>query len=118
VVWKLQRRLKQQVLAEALYELAVYTSIKAGCYDLATSLPAQMEKLVREQSVLAERQQASRDLILRGKPTPDEAILVQVHYAMFDLYEMVLSTDTDYGVLREHFSAGSTLPLLGDLIGK
>lgn len=118
VVWRLQRRLKQQVLAEALYELAVYTNIKAGCYDLATSLPAQMEKLVREQSVLAERQQASRDLILRGKPTPSEAILVQVHYAMFDLYEMVLSTDTDYGVLRQHFAEGSTLPLLGDLIGK
>ncbi len=118
VVWRLQRRLKQQVLAEALYELAVYTNLKAGCYDMATSLPGQMETLVREQSMLAERQQASRDLILRGKPTPAEAILVQVHYAMFDLYELVLSTDTDYGVLRQHFANGTVLPLLGDLIGK
>ncbi|MFC5513697.1 FUSC family membrane protein [Massilia jejuensis] len=118
VVWRMQRRLKQQVLAEALYELAVYTNLKAGCYDMATSLPRQMEKLVREQSVLAERQQASRDLILRGKPTPEEAILVQVHYAMFDLYELVLATDTDYGVLRRHFAGGPILPLLGDLIGK
>lgn len=118
VVWLLQRRLKQQVLAEVLYELVVYTSIKAGCYDLANSLPAQMEKLVREQSVLAERQQASRDLILRGKPAPSEAILVQVHYAMFDLYELVLSTHTDYGVLRRHFAGGPILPLLGELVGK
>jgi uncharacterized membrane protein YccC len=122
VVWMLQRRLKQQVLAEALYELAAYTSIKAGCYDMANALPAQMEKLVRQQSVLAERQQASRDLILRDKPAPDEAILVQVHYAMFDLYELVLSTHTDYVLLRQHFAAGAAgipvLPLLGDLIGK
>jgi uncharacterized membrane protein YccC len=118
VVWILQRRLKQQVLAEALYELAVYTNIKAGCYDVANSLPAQMEKLVREQSVLAERQQASRDLVLRGKPTSGEAILVQVHYAMIDLYELVLSTHTDYVLLRQHFAAGPILPLLGDLIGK
>jgi uncharacterized membrane protein YccC len=118
VVWLLQRRLKQQVLAEALYELAVYTSIKAGCYDSANSLPRQMEKLVREQSVLAERQQASRDLILRGKPAPDEAILVQVHYAMFDLYELLLSTHTDYVLLRQHFADGPILPLLGDLVGK
>jgi uncharacterized membrane protein YccC len=122
VVWVLQRRLKQQVLAEALYELAAYTSIKAGCYDMANALPAQMEKLVREQSVLAERQQASRDLILRGKPAPDEAILVQVHYAMFDLYELVLATHTDYALLRQHFAGAATgvaiLPLLGDLIGK
>ena len=118
VVWRLRRRLKQQVLAEALYELAVYTSIKAGCYDMNNALPAQMEKLVREQSVLAERQQASRDLILRGKPKADEAILVQVHYAMFDLYEVVLATHTDYVLLREHYAGGPVLPLLGDLIGK
>jgi uncharacterized membrane protein YccC len=118
VVWRLRRRLKQQVLAEALYELAVYTSIKAGCYDMANPLPAQMEKLVREQSVLAERQQASRDLILRGKPEADEAILVQVHYAMFDLYEVVLATHTDYVLLREQYAGGPVLPLLGDLIGK
>jgi uncharacterized membrane protein YccC len=106
------------VLAEALYELAVYTNMKAACYDVTKSLPQQMEKLVREQSVLAERQQASRDLILRGKPAPDEAILVQVHYAMFDLYELVLSTHTDYGILRQHFASGPILPVLGDLIGK
>ena len=118
VVWRLRRRLKQQVLAEALYELAVYTSIKAGCYDMANALPAQMEKLVREQSVLAERQQASRDLILRGKPRADEAVLVQVHYAMFDLYEVVLATHTDYVLLREQYAGGAVLPLLGDLIGK
>jgi uncharacterized membrane protein YccC len=118
VVWLLRRRLKQQVLAEALYELAAYTSVKAGCYDLANPLPAQMEKLVRQQSALAERQQASRDLILRGAPRPDEAALVQVHYAMFDLYELVLSTHTDYTLLREHFAHGDVLPLLGDVIGK
>ncbi|MGZ5201424.1 MAG: FUSC family membrane protein [Telluria sp.] len=118
VVWILQRRLKQQVLAEALYELATYTSIKAGCYDMANALAAQMEKLVRQQSVLAERQQASRDLILRGKPRSNEAILVQVHYAMFDLYELVLSTHTDYVLLRQHFAGSPVLPLLGELVGK
>ncbi len=118
VVWILQRRLKQQVLAEALYELASYTSIKAGCYDMANALPAQMEKLVRQQSVLAERQQASRDLVLRGKPTANETILVQVHYAMLDLYELVLSTHTDYALLRQHFADGPVLPLLDDLVSK
>lgn len=118
VVWLLRRRLKQQVLAEALYELASYTSLKAGCYDIANALPAQMEKLVRQQSLLAEKQQASRDLILRGKPAADETRLVQVHYAMFDLYELVLSTHTDYVLLRQHFADGPVLPLLHALVGK
>lgn len=118
VVWLLQSRLKQQVLAEALYELATYTSIKAGCYDMANPLPAQMEKLVRQQIVLAERQQAARDLILRGKSPPGDAILVQVHYAMFDLYELVLATHTDYVLLRRYFAHTPILPILGALVGK
>ena len=118
VVWLMQTRLKQQVLSEALYELATYTSLKAGCYDINTALPAQMEKLVRQQSVLAERQQASRDLILRGKPSGGDAILVQLHYAMFDLYELVLATHTDYVLLRRHFAGAAVLPLLGEMIGK
>ncbi|MDL2357216.1 MAG: FUSC family membrane protein [Pseudomonadota bacterium] len=118
VVWLMQTRLKQQVLAEALYELATYTSLKAGCYDTAKALAAQMEQLVRQQSVLAERQQASRDLILRGTPSPADAVLVQVHYAMFDLYELVLSTHTDYALLRQHFAGSAVLPLLGELVGK
>jgi uncharacterized membrane protein YccC len=37
---------------------------------------------------------------------------------MFDLYELVLSTHTDYVLLRQHFADGAVLPLLGDLIGK
>lgn len=118
VVWIMQSRLKQQVLAEALYELATYTEIKAGCYDEANPLAAQMEKLVRQQIVLAERQQASRDLILRGKLSAADAVLVQVHYAMFDLYELVLSTHTDYVLLRKHFGGSQVLPLLRALIGK
>jgi uncharacterized membrane protein YccC len=118
VVWILQRRLKQQVLAEALYELASYVNLKAGCYDMAKALPAQMEKLVRQQSALAERQQASRDLVLRGKPAQNEVMLVRVHYAMLDLYELVLSTHTDYVMLRKHFAGSEVLPLLGELIGK
>jgi len=118
VVWLLQRRLKQQVLAEALYELASYTMLKAGCYDMHQPLPAQMEQLVRQQIVLAERQQASRDLILRGTATPADAVLVQVHYAMFDLYELVLATHTDYVLLRRHFAGSPVLGLLGTLVGK
>jgi uncharacterized membrane protein YccC len=117
VVWLMQSRLKQQVLAEALYELATYTNINAGCCDMSNALPAQTEKLVRQQ-IVAERQQASRDLILRGRPKRDDAFLVQVHYAMFDLYELVLSTHTDYALLRRHFAGSTVLPLLGELIGK
>jgi uncharacterized membrane protein YccC len=118
VVWLMQKRLKQQVLAEALYELVRYVEIKAGFYDEDKELNAQFEKLVRQQSVLADKQQASRDLILRGPHSRDDALLVQVHYAMFDLYELVLATHTDYALLRRHFAGTERLRLLGALVSK
>ena len=55
-----------QVLAEALFELAHYIDIKADFYDTRFNLNEQFNKLIRQQSVLADRQQASRDLILRA----------------------------------------------------
>lgn len=118
VVWAMQQRLKQQVLAEALYELARYTDIKAGCYDVSKELNGQLEKLVRQQIVLAEKQQAARDLILRGRRTGADAILIQVHYVMFDLYELVLASHTDYALLRQHFAGTDVLTLLGRLVDK
>ncbi|MDP3669491.1 MAG: FUSC family membrane protein [Telluria sp.] len=118
VVWAMQQRLKQQVLAEALYELARYTDIKAGCYDVSKELNGQLEKLVRQQIVLAEKQQAARDLILRGRRTGADAILIQVHYVMFDLYELVLASHTDYALLRQHFAGTDVLTLLGRLVSK
>jgi uncharacterized membrane protein YccC len=82
VSWFLRRRIKQQVLAEALFELARYIEIKADFYDMHAELNNQFNLLARQQAVLAERQQASRDMILRGEPSERDAILVQVHYGM------------------------------------
>ncbi|MFX7776701.1 FUSC family membrane protein, partial [Acinetobacter baumannii] len=63
VSWFLRRRIKQQVLAEALFELARYLRIKADFYDVKHDLASQFNQLVRQQIVVADKQQASRDLI-------------------------------------------------------
>ena len=113
VSWFLQNRIKQQVLAEALYELGRYMETKADFYDLGKDLRSQFHQLVRQQTVLAEKQQASRDMILRDSREQRNVKLVQVHYAMLDLYELVLSMHTDYALLRRHFANGELLPALG-----
>ncbi|MDB5764667.1 MAG: protein of unknown function YccS/YhfK [Herminiimonas sp.] len=118
VAWFIRYRTKQQVLAEALYELARYIDIKADFYDIRTNLDTQFGKLVRQQIVLAEKQQASRDLILRGLQRTRDAVLVQVHYGMLDLYELVLSTHTDYELLRRHFTDADVLIHLRDIVSK
>ena len=118
VSWCLRHRIKQQVLAEALFELAAYIDIKADFYDTRYNLSEQFNKLVRQQSVLADRQQASRDLILRSHENSKDAIVVQVHVCMLDLYEMILSTHTDYAQLRTHLADSEVLTSLRDLAYK
>jgi uncharacterized membrane protein YccC len=68
--------------------------------------------------VLAERQQAARDLILRGRRSASDQVLVQVHYAMLDLYELVLATQTDYALLRRQFADSDLLTWMRDLVAK
>ncbi|KAF3997887.1 FUSC family membrane protein [Glaciimonas immobilis] len=118
VSWFLRQRIKQQILAEALFELARYLDIKADFYDMHVELDNQFNRLVRQQIVLADKQQASRDLILRGKKSQQNAILVQVHFGMFDLYEHILSTHTDYIEVRNNFADAEILTYFRDLINK
>jgi uncharacterized membrane protein YccC len=118
VSWFLRSRIKQQVLAEALFELTRYINIKADFYDIHMDLNNQFNLLVRQQIVLAEKQQASRDLILRDPKNEQDTILVQVHFGMFDLYEHILSAHTDYAILRQHFADADVLTYLRDLVNK
>ncbi|MDI3297104.1 FUSC family protein [Janthinobacterium tructae] len=118
IAWVLRHRIKQQVLAEALFELATYIDIKADFYDTRFNLTEQFNKLVRHQSILADRQQASRDLILRSHKNSKDAIVVQVHVCMLDLYELILSTHTDYALLRQHLADSDVLKSLHDLAYK
>ena len=118
VSYLLRHRIKQQVLAEALFELAAYIDIKADFYDTRYNLTEQFNKLVRHQALLADRQQASRDLILRAHQNRKDAIVVQVHVCMLDLYELILSTHTDYAQLRVHLVDTPALKALHDLAFK
>lgn len=118
VSWFLRQRIKQQVLAEALFELTRYIDIKAGFYDTSADLNEQFNLAVRQQIILADKQQASRDLLLRGRQEEQDEVLVQVHFRMLDLYELVLATHTDYVVLRRYLSDTEVLDLLHQMVDK
>lgn len=118
ISWFLRRRVKQQVLAEALFELARYLRIKADFYDVRCDLSSQFNTLVRHQIILADKLQASRDLILRDMHTKQDGLLVQVHLSMLELYEQVLSMHADYALLRSHFGNNDVMIFLRDLANK
>ncbi|PLQ01196.1 FUSC family protein [Cupriavidus pauculus] len=116
VSWIMERRTRQQILAESLYEMAGYLEIKAAFYDAGTDYDEQFNQLVRQQIVVAERQQAARDMVLRGNKTPHDGLLVQVHLRMLDFYEYLLSTNTDYALLRQTFGGTPVLDGLRRLV--
>ena len=118
VSWFLRRRVKQQVLAEALFELARYLRIKADFYDVRSELSAQFNILVRQQIVLADKLQASRDLVLRDMYNQQDGLLVHIHLSMLELYEQILSTHADYALLRSHFGDSDVMIFLRDLANK
>ncbi|MDY7578397.1 FUSC family membrane protein [Herbaspirillum sp. RTI4] len=118
VSWFLRNRIKQQILAESLFELASYLRIKADFYDVRTDLSTQFNTLVRHQIALADKQQAARDLILRDYHTKQDGLLVQVHLSALELYEQVLSTHADYALLRSYFADSDVLIFLRDLANK
>lgn len=118
VGWVQQPRLKQQVLAECLFELAHYFDIKRGFYERHVNLDQQFTKLIRKQVQLSEKQQGARDLVLQRRQGPDDARLIQIHLAMLDVYEQILSTHADYAALHRHFGQHEVLLFLRDLIDK
>lgn len=118
VAWWQRHRLKQQVLAECLFELARYFDIKSGFYERSADIEQQFTRLIRQQVVLADRQQAARDLVLQPLQGPQDARLIQIHLGMLDVYEQVLSTHTDYRALHQHFGQSDIMLFLRDLIAK
>ncbi len=116
VAWSQRRRIKEQVLAECLYELAVYVERKAGFYDTELDFDAQFNALVRQQISVADKQQVARDFVFRDNRGASDGRLVQIHMRMLDLYEYLLSTNTDYPLLRQWLADAEIMRLLRDII--
>lgn len=113
-----QHRLKQQVLSECLFALATYFHIKRGFYERGVDLDKQYTQLIKQQVVLAEKQQAARDLVLQREQDQDDARLIKIHLAMLDVYEQILTTHADYAALHEQFGHHEVLLFLRDLVEK
>lgn len=112
------RRTRQQALAESLHELAEYLRDKAACYVPGADLERCYAQLVRRQTLLVERQQAARDLVLEELRTPADGTLLATLLAAFDIYEAVLSAHTDHALLQRTLAGGDALDFLHELVLK
>ncbi len=119
--WFLRHRIKLARWPKRIVRAGVLYRDQVGVLRHAQHRPVQASSTcsgARQQSVLADKQQASRDMVLRGEPNEQEAIPIQVHFGMLDLYEQVLSTYTDYALLRRHLADADILSALHSMAHK
>ena len=101
-------RAGQQALGECLHAVADFLQIKAAFYNASTDLDDDYRRLVAQQVVVSDRQEAVRDLIFRTRQIVTESTsagrrLVLTFTETVDLYDHITAGYYDYAALRAAF---------------
>lgn len=99
----------QRSLGECIHETAKYLRIKAALYDTGINLEDEYRKLVEQQIVVNEKQDAVRELLYKNRELTKESttsgkILILTFSDLMDLYEQITATWYNYESLRERFA--------------
>ncbi|MGA2548884.1 MAG: FUSC family membrane protein [Burkholderiaceae bacterium] len=111
-------RTRQQALAESLFVLARYLRARARFYEPGADLDACYRNLVEEQMLVVEKQQSTRELVLRRVRSAREVRLSAMLLGSFDVYERLFASSTDYELLQARFGGSDSMLFLRDLIEK
>ncbi|MEO6488388.1 MAG: FUSC family membrane protein [Ferruginibacter sp.] len=107
----------QRSLGDCIHETAKIVRIKAELYDVRTSLDDEYRKLVAQQIIVTEKQEAVRELLYKNRELTKEntrsgKILIITFADLMDLYEQINATWYDYESLRKRFADTG---ILGDV---
>jgi len=110
-------RISQRTLGDSLREIATYLSIKTDFYDEATDLDANYKRLVDQQIIVHEKQEAVRELLFKSRQIVEETTaegrkLVFVFAEAVDLFEDITASYYDYALLRKQFAGTGALQLI------
>ncbi len=116
-------RSAQQALGECLHAVAGFLHLKATFYNTATNLDDDYRRLVAQQVVVNEKQEAVRDLIFRSRQIVSESTstgrrLVLTFTETVDLYEHITAGYYDYAALRRAFGHTGVLAEIQGFIGR
>ncbi|MEK9970587.1 MAG: FUSC family membrane protein [Ferrovibrio sp.] len=100
----LEERHKQIGLTGALEALADYIRAKAALYDDRTTIEASYASLIERQVTLMELVESARNLLFRHMQATRQRQMAAALIATLDTFETVLSSQTDYWLLRRQFS--------------
>ncbi len=116
-------RAAQQALGECLHAVAGFLHLKATFYNPATNLDDDYRRLVAQQVVVSDRQEAVRDLLFRTRQIVTESTsagrrLVLTFTETVDLYEHITAGYYDYAALRTAFGETGVLTEIQAFIGR
>jgi uncharacterized membrane protein (TIGR01666 family) len=116
-------RQAQQTLGECIHEVARFLRIKAEFYRAGTDLDADYQKLVAQQAVVSEKQDAVREMLFKSRQFIKESygpgrILILSFIDLIDLYEQITTTHYDYNSLHEKFGKTGILNDVARLISQ
>jgi uncharacterized membrane protein (TIGR01666 family) len=116
-------RSAQQALGECLHSVAGFLQIKAEFYNASTDLDDDYRRLVAQQVVVNEKQEAVRDLIFRSRQIVSESTsagrrLVLTFTETVDLYEHITAGYYDYAALRTAFGNTGVLAEIQGFINR
>jgi uncharacterized membrane protein YccC len=100
----LEARHKQIALTGMLDALAAYIRAKAALYDARIEIESSYAILIERQVVLMERVESARNLLFRNMQNAQERQMAAALIAALDAFEIILSSQTDYWLLRRQFA--------------
>lgn len=116
-------RIAQRALADCIREIATYLSIRSDFYKLETGLDENYKKLVAQQIVVNEKQDAARELFFKTRQivketTSDGRRLVFTFVETVDLFEDITASYYNYDLLRKQFAHTGALELIHGALKK
>ncbi|AMR28519.1 hypothetical protein A0257_16410 [Hymenobacter psoromatis] len=116
-------RAAQQALGECLHAVAEFLQRKAAFYNAGTDLEDDYRRLVAQQVVVNEKQEAVRDLLFRTRQIVSESTstsrrLVLTFTETVDLYEHIAAGYYDYAALRAAFGHTGVLAEMQALLSR
>jgi uncharacterized membrane protein YccC len=116
-------RIAQRALGDCVREIASYLSIKADFYDVNSDFATNYRRLVAQQVVVNEKQDAVRELFFKTRKIVEESTregrrLVLTFVETVDLFEDITASYYDYDLLRKQFAATGALELISASLKK
>src|SRR5690606_26415645 len=117
-------REERQAMSVALFATADYMAARSRFYDENTDLDDIYRALIQSQSIMTEKHQAARDIVLRSLPRGsgyrdgERVMLWNMFVDMLQLLDTLVATHTDYAALRRALAGHDCLMFMRDALTK